>query len=223
MGRFRAAHFFGLAICAGALMLTGCSLSSGPFWSTLGSFVPGHHGDVSGQAKKIPYATIDLSLGRRGGLLVLAEKKDHLTFWQTRRDEVVVFRQGFLESTSGLTPRLEMSRATDAQGDPVSMASLGTSEHFVVERSWVGKKGQRRAGRAQASWSCDPDTRSIELPLTTRDLHKCVETLDWANGSQTQSVYWRDDGGHVWKADVAAWPGAPGISWRVARPWWPLG
>lgn len=222
IGRFRAAYFFGLAVCGCAVLLGGCSFTSSPFWSTLGSFVPGQHGDVAGQASKIPYASIDLSLGRRGGLLVLAEQKDGLTFWQTGRDEIIILDHGYLQSTVGLTPRLEMSRRLDERGQPVAMSSLGSNARFVVERSWLDKKGRRHAGRAQADWSCASRTRSVALPLTTRDLHKCVETLDWTNNGDTQSVYWRDDGGHVWKADVDAWPGAPGTSWEVARPWWPL-
>ncbi|WP_423824149.1 YjbF family lipoprotein [Salinisphaera sp. SPP-AMP-43] len=221
MGRFRAAHFFGLAVCIGVVLLSGCSLSRSPLWATLGSFVPIHK-DVSDDAKKISYASIDLSLGRRGGLLILAEQKDGLTFWQTGRDEVVVLNHGYLQATSGLTPRLEMSQAFDAQGRPVSMKSVAGQAEFVVRRSWVDDKGVRRAGQAQARWSCQSQTQSVKLPLTTRDLYKCVETLDWEHKGDTRSVYWRDTDGHVWKADVAAWPGGPEVRWQVARPWWPL-
>lgn len=222
MGRFRAAYFFGLAIGGCAALLSGCSLTSGPFWSTVKSFAPGQRGDVGAEAKKIPYATIDLSLGRRGGLLVLAEQQNGLTFWQTGSNEVIVLDHGFLQSTSGLTPRLEMTRRVDDQGQPVAMKALGADAQYTVERSWVDKKDRHHAGQARADWSCASRTHAVELPLTTRHLHKCVETLDWADNGETQSVYWRDDGGHVWKADVDAWPGAPGTSWQVARPWWSL-
>lgn len=222
MGRFRAAHFFALLIGLSTVALSGCASSGSPLLATLGAFVPGQHGDLADRAQKIPYASIELRFGRGGGLLVLAEDKDGLTFWQTARNEVVVLKQGFLQSISGLTPRLDMSEALDAQGEPVSMASLGSSAQFTVERSWVDKKGAHHAGRAQADWSCESKTRSVKLPLTTRDLHKCVETLDWKNGGDTRSVYWRGEGGHVWKANVVAWPGAPKISWQVARPWWSL-
>lgn len=223
MGRSRAAHFFVLFAVFSVLALGGCSLSSSPLWSTLGSFVPGQRGDIGSEAKKIPYASIDLSLGRRGGLLVLAEKQGSLTFWQTGRDEVVVLDSGYLQSTAGLEPRLEMTRITDHGGAPVSMTSVGNSAKWVVERSWVGDKGNRHTGRATADWSCSSATSSVDLPLTTRDLYKCTETLDWATRGKTRSVYWRDDSRRVWKADVVAWPGAPEISWQVARPWWPLG
>lgn len=223
MGRSWAAHFFGLLVVVSVLALSGCSSSGNPMLATLGSFVPGQHGDLAGRARKIPYASIELRFGRGGGLLVLSEEKDGLTFWQTARDEVVTLQDGFLQSISGIKPRLEMSHATGEHGKPVSFMSLGNQERFVVERSWVDKKGRYHAGRAKAKWSCQSNTVSVKLPLTTRDLHKCVETLDWAKGGDTRSVYWRDDGGHVWKADVAAWPGAPKITWQVARPWWPLG
>ncbi|AWN17545.1 hypothetical protein SALB1_3351 [Salinisphaera sp. LB1] len=188
--------------------------------ATLGSMVPGQHGDLAARARKVPYASIELSFGRGGGLLVLAEEQGGLTFWQTARNETVVLRHGFLQSIAGIKPRLEMSKSMGADGKLISMASLGSDERFRVERSWVDKKGVRHAGRAEARWVCSTKTRAIKLPLTTRELYKCTETLDWADRGETRSVYWRDAGGHVWKADVAAWPGAPGISWQVARPWW---
>jgi len=183
--------------------------------------IPFQHGNLASRARKIPYASINLSFGRGGGLLILTKQKHGLTFWQTKRNETVVLQHGLLQSTAGTKPRLEMTQALNAKGKPMTMASLNGDEHFIVERSWVDNKGDRYAGRAQAHWQCSSTTRKIKLPLVTRQLHKCTETLNWANHGTTRSVYWRDAGGHIWKAEVTAWPGAPGISWQVARPWWP--
>lgn len=220
IGRFRAAYFFALFAFV-VVGLTGCGTTNTPLWATAKALIPGWHGDVSEQAKKIPYATIDLTYGRRGGLLVLAEKKGGLTFWETGRKEVVVLNHSDLQAMEGLLPRLEINAQTMANGDPVNLIALGTDAQFTVVRAWRDKKGSRHSGQAQARWHCASETSSVELPLTTIDLQKCVKSLRWSDGSQTQSAYWRDAQGQIWKAAVAAWPGAPQVSWQVARPWWP--
>jgi hypothetical protein len=222
MGRFQAAHFFGWFVLLCSFGLTGCSSTGSPLGSTVRAFMPGGHGDVTEQARHIPYASIDFSMGRRGGLLVLAEEKKGLTFWQTGRDEVIVLGHGDLQAMAGLLPRLEMNELSTADGHPIELAELGRKAHFEVLRAWRDGDNVRHSAAAQAHWSCAVAPAEVKLPLTTRRLHKCVASLEWAGGKQTRSIYWRDAGGHIWKADVAAWPGAPGISWRVARPWWPL-
>lgn len=222
MGRFQAVHFFWLATALCLVGLSGCSTTSSPLWSTLGALVPGGQGNIADQARKIPYGTIDFSFGRRGGLLVLAKKKNALTFWQTGRNEVVMLAHGDLQAMAGLLPRLTMSDKTTADGSPVTLTSLGSEARFRVVRSWRDKKGGRHSASARARWSCADSSVSVKLPLATRSLFKCVESLHWADGSQTQSVYWRGTERHIWKAEVAAWPGAPKISWQVARPWWDM-
>lgn len=223
MGRFSATHFFALAMGVGASLLSGCSgLADNPVVSTLGTAIPGLGTDVSKQAKKVPYASLDFSLGLRGGLLVMAEQNQGMTFWQSSRSEILALEDGYLQSTWGIKPQLEMMRRLDDSGASISMADIGDQADYQVLVSWQDDKGAHRAGRAEAKWHCSAQTEKVELPLTKRKLHKCTESLVWDNSDKTRSVFWRDDEGHVWKADVTAWPGAPSIGWEVARPWWSL-
>lgn len=202
------------------LLISGCSsIADSPVGSTVLAFIPGH-GDVSEQAKKVPYASLDFSMGMQGGLLVMAEQKDGLTFWQTSQAEVIGLDHGYLQASWRTKPRLDMTQRLDHQGKPVDMTTIGDDARYTLLASWTDKEGQRHSGRASVTWHCQAQTHKVKLPLTQRKLHQCEEKLNWDDRGSTQSVYWRDNDKHVWKADVTAWPGAPGIGWQVARPWW---
>jgi hypothetical protein len=204
--------------------LGGCSLHNGsPALATIFGLLPGH-GSVTATAKKIPYATIDLSIGRRGGLLVLAEQTPGLTFWKSGQNETIVLHDGVLQSTSGLEANLHM---TQVYGDDAGHSrvpwrqAVNGALHYNILRSWTTADGKQRADRAQVVLRCAQKPETVALPLTKRALQRCVETWHWDRGGQTQSVLWRDRGNHeIWAADTVAWPGGPHISWQVARPWW---
>lgn len=203
------------------LLLAGCS-SSNPAVATLTAFLPGR-ADVSERAGELSYASIDFAAAGRGGLLVLAESSQELTFWQSSRRETVVLRGGYLESTSGLTPELqltEISTDTDEGAMPWRLA-LDEPAHYTLTRTWTRADGSVDTGRADATLSCATGAVEKKLPLTTLELERCVEKLVWERGATTTSVFWRDRGNHrIWAAAVVAWPGSPLYEWRVARPWW---
>lgn len=226
-GRLRAA-FLCVAVVLVCLSVAGCAEGrrSSPFVSTFATFLPGGGGDVGKQAAAIPYASVNLSIGRAGGLLILAEKTDDLTFWQSSTRETIVFRDGYLESTQGLNTDLLYSRMGDGQSGPMALwreASAGSGQalHYAVQRGWRDAKGNTHAAAGQASFECEAEPEPRELPLTTLDLIRCVESVAWADGAKTRSVVWREPAtGRIWAGDVAAWPGGLRVTWDVARPWW---
>lgn len=222
-GRLRAAF---VCVCAvvGAMFVAGCASDrSNPWVSTFTSFVPGTSEKVGKQAAAIPYASVKLSVGRAGGLLILAEQTEQLTFWQSSKRETIVFRNGYLNATRGLASNLLSSRMVSADGAPISPWNNvdNAPVHYRVERSWEDADGKRHAVRARASFVCADKKESVKLPLTTLDLTRCVESLDWDGGKQTRSVVWQDLETHrIWAADAVAWPGGLRVTWKVARPWW---
>ncbi|MBS62472.1 MAG: hypothetical protein CMN27_05935 [Salinisphaera sp.] len=227
-GRLRAA-FLCVLVIPGVALLAGCAdarRGGSPFVSTFASILPGGGGDVGKQANAIPYASVDLSVDGRGGLLILAETTDELTFWQSSTRETVVLRDGYPESTQGLDKDLLYSRmgsASDPQQAPWETAPADgtTVVAYSVERGWRDSQGREHAAAGQASFTCAAQTEHRELPLTSLDLTRCVETVAWANGAKTRSVVWRRPETHrIWAGDVAAWPGGVRITWNVARPWW---
>jgi len=222
-GRLRAV-FLCVSFFLAASLAAGCASGQGSPWvSTFASALPGLGDDVSKQAAAIPYASVDLSVGGQGGLLILAEQTDALTFWQSSSRETIVFRNGYLNSTRGLRANLLASRMTTNTGAAIQpwQSAATTPLTYRVERSWEDAKGRRHAGRANASFVCAETTESVELPLTTLDLERCTESLDWESGRQTRSVVWRHPQTHrIWVSDAVAWPGGPQVSWQVARPWW---
>lgn len=215
-------------LCVGCILaaslVTGCASGQGSPWvSTFASALPGLKHDASKQAEAIPYASVNLSVGGQGGLLILAEQADALTFWQSSSRETIVFRNGYLNSTRGLRANLLASRMTTDAGKAIQpwQSPAVTPVTYRVQRSWEDAKGDRHAGRAEAFFACAQTTEAVELPLTTLDLERCTESLDWESGKKTRSVVWRHPKTHrIWASDAVAWPGGPEVSWQVARPWW---
>lgn len=222
-------------LCVGALSLvaalSGCAhfdANDHPLLSTVAAFSPfGGGADVSAQAKKIEFATIDVSLDGRGGLLVLARQQPGVTYFQSSQAEIVVLSRGYLSSTAGLQNNLEMTRLDGLDSAAGSTATpfagdLSTVRRYTVTRRWTASDDKRSTTRtADAVLRCDTDTQSIKLPLATLPLVACKETLDWAGGGQTHSTYWIDPhDNRIWKARTEPWPGAPTFAWEVARPWW---
>lgn len=226
-GRLRAVFLCAGVLC-GALVLGGCSASSGdhPLLSTVRAFLPGGGRDVSQNAQKLPYASIDFSIARRNGLLVLAEQRPGLTFWQSSQAETVVLQRGYLQSTAGLQSNLVMTQLnglpSNAANDMAAWsAALKSPINYKVLRSWRVEDGKLRSASAQATLTCRPNSEKVQLPLAELPLRRCDETLHWGTGSTTHSSYWIDQkDGRIWAADTKPWPGAERYGWRVARPWW---
>lgn len=221
----RRAVFLCVGVCFLIFGLAGCSnLDGHPLLSTLGALVPGKT-DVSKAAANVSYASINFSLGRRNGLLILSEQKPGLTFWQSSQSETVVLRHGYLQSTSGLKPELAMTRITglanDAAGQiPWSKALVSPIEYRVL-RAWKSTDDRLDSETAQARLTCPEGLEKVKLPLATLSLRRCREVLDWDSGQTTRSTYWIDPkDGRIWAADTVPWPGAEAFDWQVARPWW---
>lgn len=216
-------------LCVGACFLifglSGCSnLGEHPLVSTLGALLPGKT-DVSKVAANVSYASINFSLGRHNGLLILSEQQPGLTFWQSSQAETVVLRHGYLQSTSGLKPELAMTRitglASDASGNiPWNKALVSPIEYRVL-RAWKPADGRLQGETAQARLTCPEGLEQVQLPLATLPLRRCHEVLNWASGKTTRSTYWIDPkDNRIWAADTVPWPGAKAFDWQVARPWW---
>lgn len=221
----RRAVFLCVGICFLALGLGGCSnLEKHPLLATLGAFVPGKT-DVSKVAANVSYASINFSLGRRNGLLILSEQEPGLTFWQSSQSETVVLQHGYLQSTAGLASNLAMTRITGLADDasagiPWRKAFVSPIEYKVL-RAWSPVDGRLKSETAQARLTCSAGVEKVRLPLATLPLRRCREQLSWASGKTTRSTYWvdpKDD--RVWAADTVPWPGAQAFDWQVARPWW---
>jgi len=183
---------------------------------------------VAEQAENIRYASIDLKVNGTGGLLVLSEQAPGITYWLTGQKQVVVFKSGYLASTSGLKKDLITSEydpplaefAAPAADNQAVMREASNRAHQLV-RTWQTNNGGRRSSSGRATIKCESDTHLVALPLATLPLEKCRESVQWRTGERTTSVYWRDPKTHrIWAAEVVAWPGGPTVAWDVARPWW---
>ena len=218
-GRLRAAFLCGWFFWVGMALSACAGGNGGPFSSTVATFIPGE-GDYSRQAESIPYASIALSVAGHGGLLVLAEKSDRVTFWQTSTGETVVLANEYLEATRGLSRDLLSARVV-GESSPPWHGAVGDPVSYKVERSWRDSEGREKAGQGNATLTCGPEREKLDLPLAAIRLERCREVVSWSNGKQTASVIWRSPGDrHIWAAEVVPWPGGPVIAWRVARPWW---
>ena len=213
------AAFLRSTMLLGVVLIAGCSASNSPTLVTLRALLPGGGPDAGAEAKKISYASLELHVARRGGLLVLAEQGGHVTFWQTSRRESIELRDGYLASTNGFAPELTMTQINAPAGNAPWMTADPPA--YTLVRSWISTDGSRHTEQARAALTCANGVEPVKLPLATLELQKCRETLDWAQGATTASVYWRHPGDHhIWAAQVVPWPGAPEYDWKVARPWW---
>lgn len=211
------------------LLLAGCGSGSGVIRSTFGELLPGRP-DVSDYASQLPYASLDISINGRGGLIVLAEYSGAQAYFQASSRETIVLRHGYLVQTAGLDANLLMTRllgdeeATATTADympPWQRAEAGQPMTYTVQRQWRDEDGVLHAGTAAATLKCDEQAIPVELPLATVDLQRCDETLVWADGAETHSVLWRDPQERMlWRVSTVPWPGGPEVAWRVARPWW---
>lgn len=223
-GRLRAV-FLCLGLGFLVLALGGCAHSGKhPLLATVGAFLPGQT-DVSDVAADVSYASINFSLGRRNGLLVLSEQKSGLTFWQSSQSATIVLQHGYLQSTAGLQSNLAMTRLSgfgeDESADIPWKKALVSPVHYKVLRTWETADGRLKSGSAQADTSCASGVEKVELPLAKLPLKQCHEVLTWASGQTTRSTYWIDPkDGRIWAADTVPWPGADAFDWQVARPWW---
>lgn len=226
-GRLRAVFLCVTVMSGTTLLLGGCAADKGdhPLLSTVRAFLPGGR-DVSQNAKDISYASIEFSISRRSGLLVLAEQRPNLTFWQSSQAETIVLQRGYLQSTAGLQSNLMMTQLSGLPGraDDETAAwrsALESPIDYKVLRSWRVEDGKLQVDSAQATMTCRPGTEKTQLPLAILPLRRCDEVLHWGSGATTHSSYWIDQkDGRIWAADTKPWPGAERYGWRVARPWW---
>lgn len=212
--------FFSCAALLILLALGGCGVGT----DTLRALTPWQQ-DVSQRAAALPYASIDLAINGRGGLLVLAEISDGHTYFQTATYSAIVLENGYLDQTAGLPANLLMTRIYRADNSleqpPWRLASAGEPFEYLVQRQWRDAEGDLHADQAHATLLCKPELTKRELPLVTLALQRCRETLVWSNGATTVSILWRDPDNHrLWAVHTVPWPGAPVFEWQVARRWW---
>lgn len=203
---------FGLSGCAQVLdVLPGVSRNSGELSDEA----------LAKRAQQIPYASIDLHVNGTGGLLLLTEQAGRLTYWQSGQKQTLMFSNGRLRQTTGLPANLVFSRASLDWADADSPAPTARNPEYEVTRIWQTETGMNRALAGSATLDCAQRSSPVELPLVTLPLQRCREVVQWRDGSQTASLYWRDmDNGRIWAAESVPWPGGPKIDWQVARPWW---
>jgi hypothetical protein len=205
-------------------MMTGCAgLESTPLISSLPG-VNAPETSLEKRARELPFASLSLDTGDRSGLVVLGSLAGPTSLWPTGNRGLVSLHHEQLQATAGLPADLLGSRYTPldaAQASP-DFAPWREAQPpgFRVTRSWQTDDGLLRHLSASGTLRCG-SLRSVDLPLDTRQLQACQETLDWQDGSTTQSTLWRDpDDYRLWAAEVTAWPKGPRIEWQVARPWW---
>lgn len=223
-GRLRAAFFSCMVLVGAALVLSGCGGGASVMRGTLQSLWPWQQ-DVSKQAATLPYASIDLSVAGRGGLVVLAELSHGNAYFQTSSRETIVLHNGYLNQTAGLLANLLMTRLRRngqvLKQPPWRTVAAGGSVHYIVLRHWRDADGVLHAGRARATLTCSAQSKDKALPLATIALQRCREILTWSDGAQTVTTLWRDPGNHrLWAVRTTPWPGARTFAWQVARPWW---
>src|SRR5699024_5161940 len=146
----------------------GCGSASGVLRSTLHTLVPWSH-NVSKRAASLPYASIDLTVGGKGGLVVLAELSEGNAYFQSASRGTIDIRHGYLAQSAGLPENLLMTRVY-ATGEaqmamPWRTARAGEPFNYIVQRMWRTADGMLHTGRANATLVCKASTKQVELPL----------------------------------------------------------
>ncbi|WP_110599500.1 YjbF family lipoprotein [Salinicola lusitanus] len=213
------AVFFCLAMAS--LLLSGCSLGSG---RALDGLVPGSaSGDVSDQAAATSYASLDFHVEGHGGLVILASQVRDMTYWQFRDSATVALKDGYLHSSAGLEQNLIDTSITGEEGEIVDESpwrGSSSSIAYRLTREWQTADGDLHHGQATALLDCDAAPSQVELPLMSRALQVCHETVNWEDGNVTHGTLWRaPEDGRLWAVETQPWPGAPIFDWQVARPW----
>ena len=222
-----------VALCSIALT-AGCGAGNAIVRSSFGDILPsvlkGTEKHAAERARQLPYASLDLSIDGRGGLIVMAREAGPRTYFQSATRDVIGLKHGYLAQTAGLKANLLLTRLRYDDGTPETAANYvppwqrvdaGGPIAYQVQRQWRDGEGMVHTDTAQAMLACDANAADVELPLATIKLQRCRETLTWASGETTQSTLWRDpDERMLWRVQTVAWPNGPEIAWRVARPWW---
>lgn len=216
-GRPRAV-FFCLAMTS--LLLSGCSLGGS---RPLDGIVPGLAADdVSDQAAATSYASLDFHVAGHGGLVILASQAGEMTYWQFRDSATVALEDGYLHSSAGLEQNVIDTQLRDGEGNVLDTPPWRSSSStaYRLEREWQTADGNLHHGQATALLDCEAAPSRVELPLTSRELQVCHETLNWKDGNVTHGTLWRaPEDGRLWAVETQPWPGGPIFDWQVARPW----
>lgn len=232
-GRCKAAFFLGVAMLS-VLLVAGCGTSGSIIRQSLNDVVPNvfasSEQDVSPYASEVPYASLDISVNGRSGLIILAVAAGAQTYFLDASRGVIGLRHGYLTQTAGFNTDLLMTEVRSAnslaqtaanQPPPWQYAETGKPVTYTLERQWRTADGVIHTGIAMATLTCQRDPIDVSLPLTTLALQHCDEIANWRSGASTHTVLWRHPQDHrLWRVSTIPWPGGPQIAWRVARPWW---
>lgn len=214
-GRLKAVLFRSAVaiVTVAPLGITGCSQGGG--LSPMGETVLGvwQSPDLAAQADALPYASLVVESEGNAALMVMAHragKQGQDTYWQAGDYATLHLRDGTPMSTEGFEGRL-LGRWVES--DP-------GSDGYVVHAHWQDAAGHEYQDIAAATVTCEA-ARTRELPLTMLPLERCIERLEWQDGTRSEGVLWREPGSlRIWEGDMALWPGGQRIKWQVARPWW---
>lgn len=219
-----------IALAAGAaLILTGCAGGGvSPLGSSIGAALPGV-GDTQSpveRAESLRFASLILEGPSRSGLVVLGAVAGDTTLWPTgQQGSLALYRDG-LAATAGFRRDLLGLRYTpqgkgsepDAQSWVPWQASTPVS--YRVASQWQEANGQVLAAAGDGMLRCEP-AQTRPLPLGSRPLELCRESVAWEGGGVTHSRFYRSPGDHrLWAAEVTPWPEGEAIAWEVARAWW---
>ncbi|MDR9439319.1 MAG: YjbF family lipoprotein [Halomonas sp.] len=219
----------GMLAAGTALLLSGCAGGGvSPLGDSLRAAMPGLSGEAPAaqRAASLPYASLVLSTEDRSGLVVLGAEAGGTTLWPTGNDGSLALYQEGLAATAGLGQDLLSLRYQPLEAEPGSdSASLvpwrqATPLRYRVESHWQLPGGDMVTARGRAELTCGSATQRL-LPMGERALEACREVVQWGNGTQSVSHYYRSpDDRRLWAAKVMPWPSGPALEWEVARAWW---